>query len=250
MPTPQQPLPAPPLTVSIVSHGHSAWLERLLPELARTHAGMIAEVVVTHNLPSAPLATQEWPFRLTQRHNPAPLGFGANHNRALLHAPTPLLCVLNPDMTLPDSNIWHALVDAANAPDAGCAFPLLLNTDGSPQDNRRTVPTPCNLVRRRLLRQREYRVDWASAAFWVVPAQVYAKLGGFDERYFMYCEDVDFCLRVQLLGHRLITVPAHAMHHAQRSSHRDWRHLRWHLASLLRLWCSAALHRYLARTPR
>lgn len=240
-------MPAPPLTVSIVSHGHSAWLERLLPELARTHAGLVAEVVVTHNLPGPPLAPRDWPFRLTERHNPKPQGFGANHNRALATASTPLLCVLNPDMTLPDATVWTAVVAASAAADAGCVFPQLVNPDGSRQDNMRAVPTPCNLARRRLLRQGERHVDWASAAFWVVPRSVYARLGGFDERYFMYCEDVDFCLRVQLIGLRLVAVPAQAMHHAQRDSHRHWRHLRWHVSSLLRLWRSPVLRAYLTR---
>jgi N-acetylglucosaminyl-diphospho-decaprenol L-rhamnosyltransferase len=239
---------APPLTISIVSHGHEAWLERLLPELARSHAGLIAEVVVTHNLPAAPLRNAGWPFALRQLHNDAPRGFGANHNRALAAAQTPLLCILNPDMSLPDDTLWPTLVQCATQEHhAGCVVPQLLNPDRSNQDNLRAVPTPLALLRRRLLRQPDRRVDWASGAFWVVPRPVFAALGGFDERYFMYCEDVDFCLRVQLAGHRLLCAPAQAMHHAQRSSHRRWRHLAWHLQSLVRLWCSPVLRAYLAR---
>jgi GT2 family glycosyltransferase len=90
-------------------------------------------------------------------------------------------------------------------------------------------------------------VDWASAAFWVVPSTVYSKLGGFDENFFMYCEDVDFCLRMQLRGWRLVQVPVRARHLAHRGSHRQWRYLGWHIRSLLRLWAGQPLRQYLRR---
>ncbi|MXO47497.1 hypothetical protein GRI69_04405 [Erythrobacter vulgaris] len=45
--------------------------------------------------------------------------------------------------------------------------------------------------------------DWASGAFLAIRADLYQYLNGFDERYFMYMEDVDFCRRARLTGHRL-----------------------------------------------
>lgn len=237
------------LTVSVVSHGHDAWLAGLLQQLARTGAEHIAEVRVTHNLPPAqPLPAGPWPFAVVELHNASPQGFGANHNQALRGTRTPLLAVLNPDISDMDPEFWSALVQAVQGDGAGCAFPLLLNLDGSVQDNARAVPTPLALLRRRLLRQLDRRVDWASAACWVMPVAVYRQLAGFDTRYFMYCEDVDFCLRLQLAGHRLVQVPtARAVHAAQRSSLRGGAHLRWHLRSLWRLWTSASLMKYLWR---
>lgn len=243
--------PAESVTVSVVSHGHDDWLPLLLRQLADTGAGRIAHVVVTHNLPpAAPLAEQGWPFQLTQRVNPRPAGFGANHNRAFEQAATPYFCVLNPDMEMADAGLWDALVDACASPGVGCAFPTLLNPDGTAQDNIRAAPTPAALFRRRLLRQGESRLDWASAAFWLLPSAVYRALGGFDERYFLYCEDVDFCLRLQLDGWTLRHVQqCRAVHHAQRSSLRRGRYFLWHVRSLLRLWSSPVLWRYLRRRP-
>lgn len=237
------------LTVSVVSHGHGAWLPGLVRQLAVTGAGVIAHVVLTHNLPEGELtlAPEDLPFRLTQRTNARPVGFGANHNRAFALADTPWFCVLNPDIALPDAGIWSDLLRCARLPGVGCVFPVLRNPDGTTQDNARETPTPLALARRRLLGQADRRVDWASGAFWVVPAHVYRTLGGFDERYFLYCEDTDFCLRMQLGGWRLLQAPSHAVHHAQRSSHRRWRHLAWHVRSLLRLWAGAPLHAYLRR---
>ena len=241
-----------PLTVSIVSHGHDDWVARLLQDLARTAGHQVAHVIVTHNLsaPAVMAAGTHWPFAVTELVNATPAGFAANHNRAFACASTPLFCILNPDISLPDPQVWSALATTAGASDAGCVFPTLVNPDGTVQDNRRAAPTPWALFRRRLLGHGEPRMDWVSAAFWVVPAPVYAQLGGLDERYHLYCEDVDFCLRLQLAGWRLVAAPAQAMHHAQRSSHRRWRHLRWHLTSLLRLWLSPVLWRYLWQRHR
>jgi len=56
----------------------------------------------------------------------------------------------------------------------------------------------------------------------------------------MYCEDVDLCLRLRLAGWALVRVPVKVVHAGQRNSRRKWRHLRWHVVSLLRLWRSPA----------
>lgn len=235
------------MTVSVVSHGHGELVAQLVAQLCAGQGSQVGHVVVTHNLPDRPLVPplNGWPFRFTEIFNASPAGFGANHNRAFERADTSLFCVLNPDVSLPDAGIWAQLAACASQVGAGCVFPTLLNADGTRQDNAREVLTPWALFRRRVLRRPERRVDWVSAAFWVVPCAVYQRLGGFDERFFMYCEDVDFCLRLQLQGWRLIPVPAHAQHLAHRGSHRHWRHLAWHVRSLLRLWMGAPLREYL-----
>jgi GT2 family glycosyltransferase len=71
------------------------------------------------------------------------------------------------------------------------------------------------------------------------PRQVFEQLHGFDERYFLYYEDVDMCGRLQLAGYKVAVCPqAQIVHHAQRSSHRSLKYLRWHLASMLRFFFS------------
>ena len=79
---------------------------------------------------------------------------------------------------------------------------------------------------------------WVNGAFMLFRASVYRGLGGFDERYFMYCEDVDICLRLQLAGFALSRSSVKVTHAAQRSSRVNIRHLAWHVVSLLRLWTS------------
>jgi N-acetylglucosaminyl-diphospho-decaprenol L-rhamnosyltransferase len=235
------------LTVSIVSHGHGPLLAGLLREVAATGGNDVAQVVLTHNLPAPPTPPADWPFALTELFNEEPLGFGANHNRALAHAASDFFCVLNPDITLPDPAIWRALLQAARQSGVGCAYPRLVGPDGRAQQNERDAVTPFALVRRHLLKVPPRRTDWASGAFWVVPAAAWREVGGFDERYYMYCEDTDFCLRLQLAGWRLAAAEATAGHAAAWASRKPGRAMAWHIRSLLRLWTSPVLWRYLAR---
>lgn len=240
---------APALLVSIVSHGHGAMVQRLLHQLAGISC--IARVVVTLNIPEpAPEApAQGWPFALDIRANASPRGFGANHNRALQGAQEPFVCVLNPDVQLlAGQQPFGALLDAAAREGVGCAYPLQVDLAGKLQDSEREIPTPWALWRRRVLRQPQAGVEWVNAACIVLPLPVWQAVKGFDEAYFMYCEDVDLCLRVRLLGLRLQRAAARIVHEGQRASGREWRHLAWHVRSLLRLW-SSDVYRSARRLP-
>jgi GT2 family glycosyltransferase len=71
--------------------------------------------------------------------------------------------------------------------------------------------------------------------FMLFVAADYAALGGFDEDYFLYYEDVDLCVRLWCAGRRIVLCPqAAVLHAAQRASHRNLRHLAWHLGSMAR----------------
>lgn len=236
------------VAVSVVSHGQRELVAALAGRLAAMRDPRIAQVFVTHNLPEEPLAAPAggWPFEFVEIFNREPAGFAANHNRALARASAPYFCVLNPDIELHDDRIWRALLETLADPEVGCAYPQLLEADGSPQDHRREAVTPAALWRRYVLRRPQRWTDWVSGAFWVVPAEAWRALGGLDERFRMYCEDTDFCLRLQLAGWRLAAAPAEARHVAARASRQPGRRMLWHLHSLLRLWLSPTLWRYLS----
>lgn len=243
------------LSVSIVSHGHAAHVRRLLALLSRPDATPLQRVWLTLNLPEPELAgllEQPWSFDLQVVPNVRPKGFGANHNQAFareqaMPRPADLFCVLNPDMAW-QSDPFPALLAALDCPGAGCAYPLQLDTKGQVQDHRRTLPSPFSLLRRHLARGPSTPVvapEWVNAAFLVFPGPVYAQLGGFDTKYFMYCEDVDLSLRLQLSGYTLAEAcTAHVVHDASRASRRDFQHLMWHVRSLVLLWCSPTYRRF------
>lgn len=236
------------LVISVVSHGHGKLVHDLLEDLARFSHATVTRVVLTLNLPGEvlPVPDGPLPFTLQVRRNDRPLGFGANHNRALRGATEPCVCVLNPDIRLGAGDPFAALMATAQQSGVGSAYPQQVDEDGHPQDSERALPTPAALWRRRVLGQADDRVDWVNAACLVLPTPVWRSLRGFDERYFMYCEDVDLSLRLRLQGLGLVRAPATVIHPGQRSSHRRAAHLAWHVRSLLRLWCSPVYRR--ART--
>lgn len=258
-------MPPASICVSIVSHGHGAAVARLLRDLAALDDSRLRRVVLTLNRPEPELAVlgqRPWPFALDITENARPRGFGANHNRAFALdgrlGPSEAFAVLNPDLRLrgnPFGGLLRRL--AGEAARVGACYPVQVDENGRRQDHERLLPTPARLLRRHLpgARRREVgagdRPDWVNAAFLLLRREAYGSIGGFDEDYHMYCEDVDLCLRLQLAGWQLVRADdVVVVHAAQRASHRQPRHLAWHLRSLWRLWRSRAWQAYRAGGAR
>lgn len=226
------------VAVSVVSHGHGPMVQRLLDQLARYCAATVTQVIVTHNVAEPPLQGRTWPFEVTLVQPTQPLGYSANHNAAFKHCKADFFCVLNPDIDLLGADPFPDLCRQAGQAATGLAYPRQLNEAGDVLDFQRETPTPWALLRRYTLGTPEARVDWVNGAFMLFPSGVFRRLGGFDSTFHMYCEDVDVCLRLRRQGLALRPAGVDVLHLTRRSSHRNARHLVWHVTSLLRLWCS------------
>lgn len=250
------------ITASIVSHGHGDQVLQLLAQLSQV-ADAPRRVIVTFNVPEprlqAKVESRGWPFDLLLTANAAPRGFGANHNAAFrldrAHGASGAFALLNPDIRLHGSPFAALAACLARSGRVGCAYPRQLDARGAWQDHERLLPTVARLLVRLAGRRHELNrnqaPDWVNAAFLLVRHEAFASIGGFDERFYMYCEDVDFCLRMRLAGWRLQRVDAAVVEHiAGRASHRSPRHLAWHVASLLRLWRTPAFRHFAGRRRR
>jgi GT2 family glycosyltransferase len=239
----------PLVTVSIVSHGQWALAAPLLQALHKHCAEWIDRVVLTLNLPER--LPHDLPFAelLTVVRNPQPLGFGANHNRAFLHCTSEWFLVLNPDIRL-DMDVVGSLLGAAQET-AGLLAPRIQEPGRSVPEPYRRLPTPTELWQRRQAGHvAPPSPEWVAGMFMLVRARAWQDVNGFDERFFMYCEDADFCVRLQSAGWRLqIEENVHVVHAAQRASQRSLQHLYWHVGSLLKFWSTPTLRQYL-RTIR
>jgi GT2 family glycosyltransferase len=79
------------------------------------------------------------------------------------------------------------------------------------------------------------RVDWVAGMFIVFRSDAFRSVGGFDERYFLYYEDVDICRRLGAAGASVIYEPgAEVIHDARRASRRELRRAVHHLSSAVR----------------
>ena len=229
--------------MSIVSHGHGMLVSSLLSDLALHCSGGI-EVILTLNVPELlPIVEGAYPFRVELIRNEVPKGFGANHNAAFESCRTSHFCVLNPDVQV-GANPFPQLVAGLRDPLAGVVAPLVCNPAGDIEDSARRFPTPWFIVRKLfgLAGQQDYPIgqstlspDWVAGMFMLFRKAVFAEIKGFDERYFLYYQDVDLCWRLRQRGYDVRLLPGvTVVHDARRESRRSARHLRWHLASMLR----------------
>lgn len=247
------------LSFSVVSHGHGPLLERLLSQLDAELTLKGARIVVTLNLRNEVFDPMQYPsLDVIVIRNDVPRGFGANHNSAFERCNSRWFAILNPDLALagpePFTDMMaHGVASAVS--NVAVIAPQVVSVALVPEDSVRANLTPWSLVRRRLLGDRK-PLDAKRAArrgtpfYWLagmcllVRTDAFRTLGGFDERFFLYCEDFDLCARMYNSGYAImLDTEVRIIHEAQRDSHRSLRHLRWHLSSLLTVWLSAAFWR-------
>lgn len=248
---------SPDLSISIVSHCQAELVQLLLDDLREHCSGMYMEVILTVNVEEHLLFdTNNYGFPILVIRNVVAKGFGENHNAAFSLAKGEFFCVLNPDIRL-INDPFAILLASLKDPAVGVAAPLVLDEGGEIEDSARRFPTPlkifCKLFGRcrggdYVIREATVHPDWVGGMFMLFPRDVFKQLGGFDQRYFLYYEDVDLCARLRLSGYEAAICPqARVIHHAHRSSHRSLRYLRWHLASMLRFFLSPVYWRVLCR---
>jgi GT2 family glycosyltransferase len=196
------------------------------------------------------------------------VGFGAANNVAMRGSPASLLLLLNSD-TIARAGAIDTLIERMTDTGAAAAGPRLVDDEGRPEVSFGRMLSPWNeMIQRarvaaarrrgrfatwytRQLVGREREVDWVSGACLLVWRRAALEAGLFDERYFLYEEDVDFCAALRSRGGRILFTPRAEIVHRRGRSIRaagasrdlyDQSHLRFyekHLprwAPLLRWW--------------
>ena len=189
----------------------------------------------------------------------ANLGYGAGINRGVAVAGPGHVLVCNPDLLL-DPGCVDALVGRLEAePDLGIVAPRLRNPDGSTYVSGRPFPSVRDALGHAFVglvwqgnpwsgrylqtwwdRGEAADVDWASGALLLVRRATFEELGGFDERFFMFMEDVDLCWRARQSGWRVAVEPAAGAVHVVGAS-RAARPYRMVVAHHRSLWRYSAL---------
>lgn len=224
------------LTVQIVNWNAREHLRQSLRSILEHPPHLEYEILVLDNASwdgSAQMIEKEFPQvrLLVSEQN---LGFSKGHNLLAKGAQGRYLFLLNPD-TLVMPGALDKLVAFADAhPEVGIVGPKILNPDGSLQYSCRTFPNPIAALFRntplgKLFPHNRYtrdylmtdwdhnstrEVDWVSGAAMFVRKSLYDQLGGFDEQFFMYCEDMDICYRAWQAGSKVVYYPEPVIVHA------------------------------------
>lgn len=233
------------ITVSIVSHGHAEFLLNILDDISRLSSD-ISRVVITFNIPEVlKIKKNIYPFEIIIIVNKAIKGFGSNHNQAFKECNSKYFCVLNPDIRF-NENPFKILIKGLNLNDRNVLIaPQVLNLDGKIEDSLRHFPTPWSLILRILkissntyTRNKNTNIiypDWIAGMFLLFKSEYFHETKGFDDKYFLYFEDVDLCLRVwknkKIL---LVDSSVNIIHDARRYSRKKLSYLLMHLKSAFR----------------
>ena len=237
----------PLLTVSIVSHQHGQFIHGLLDDLQHLCAGNF-EVVLTLNVAETlPFDCDAYDFPIQLRFNSQPKGFGANHNAAFQLKKGKWFCVLNPDIRL-KTDPFPSLLECLQDDRVAVAAPVIVDRRGNIEDSARRLPSPLSIVKKAFQRnfRQDYAVgyqtimpDWVAGMFMLFSSDCFEQIGGFNEKYFLYYEDVDICTRFKLAGYKIVLCAGvSAIHDARRESHRNIKHFLVHLRSITRFFLS------------
>lgn len=143
------------------------------------------------------------------------LGFGEGHNRVLDRLDSMYHVIINPDIKLVEDSVTRLCDYMEKHDNVSMITPRILNEDGTEQHLPKYCPTvryviisklkPFKYLRRRYTRQDEglrlpTKVEFSTGCFSLIRTALFKELGGFDKRYFMYCEDADLSRRVIKCG--------------------------------------------------
>lgn len=215
-------------SISIISHNQGKLVKKAIDSLSLIDDSF--EIIITINIPENEDYLKLIPYELTIIRNNSPLGFGSNHNNAFKKSNGELFLIVNPDITIIK---WSKFEFKCNT----LYSPLILNSNLSISDFQREYPTIQNILKRKFMKSSNEKMEWIAGMFLIITRDFYKKLGGFDEKFFMYLEDADLSIRVKKKkGIIEIINSLEVVHDAQRDSRRNPKHLVYHVSSLLKFY--------------
>jgi GT2 family glycosyltransferase len=225
----------PKLAVIVVSTNEATWLRPCLETLFAHAGGADLDVIVADNESTdgtAELIGREFPSARVVRC--ANRGFGHANNRGYMATDAPYVLFLNPDTEVLDGTFGDLVAEMNERPEVGVIGVKQLTPDGQLYPTIRRFPsvsrTLADTLGERLAGRlswkgereldmsaydRDTYCDWVSGSFMLVRREALDSAGIFDERFFVYSEEVDLCLRIKRAGWRVVHLPSMTIvHHA------------------------------------
>ena len=184
------------------------------------------------------------------------IGYGSAHNVAIkraIDAGAKYHVILNPDVYW-DGDVLGRLTDFMDkTPDCGLVMPKIIYPSGDTQYLCKLLPSPMDLIGRRFIPIRSYQerhdynyeLHWSgydkimevpslSGCFMFIRISVLKEVGGFDERYFMYAEDLDLCRRIGEVSKTIFFPEVSVVHEYEKGSYKNKKLLKYHIKSIIK----------------
>lgn len=242
------------ISVSIVTYNTDPGeMERCLRSL---RSPLVSDIYVVDNSSSA-IMRDFCSVRSNVTYMPGEnVGFGAGHNRALRKVldkgDTRYHLVVNSDVSFSPDVLDELSAFMDSHEDVGMVQPEIMYPDGTPQFTARLLPTPLDVFSRRFLppswfrkredrylmkgidRSRPFETPYLQGSFLFIRVEVLRRVGLFDERFFMYPEDIDLTRRVNTDSLTLSLPGIRIVHDHRRASYKSFRMLMVHIVNMAR----------------
>jgi len=194
--------------------------------------------------------------RLKYVFNNANVGFGAAHNIAFEEAyrlKSKYHILLNPDVSFDGAIIEDLILKAESDALIGLLMPKVVYTNGETQYLCKLLPTPVDLIFRRFIPienfqekhkqkfelrfisyNQEAEIPVLSGCFMMIRTSILEKVDGFDNRYFMYLEDVDLCRRIGEISKLAYYPKVQIVHNYEKGSYKNKKLLMYHITSAIK----------------
>ena len=244
----------------IVTHNNMRTIKKTLDTLLQYTKGVDFKLYIVDNL-----STDGTPDFISKNYSGVELilsgeniGFGAGHNKVLQLLDSKYHVIINPDIAVEEDVIAKLAGFMDENSDVGLASPRICFPGGKEQILGKRNPKMKYLAASRLRKGEEpspllreyamldadmskpFDIENATGCFMFIRTDLFKKLGGFDERYFMYFEDADLTRSVRKTQRAVLFPDATVFHVWGRDSKRDLRLMRVHVKSMFRYflkWC-------------
>jgi hypothetical protein len=223
------------LSIIIVSYNTRNLLQECLRSIFQETKGLEFEVIVVDNAStdgSREMLEQEFP-QVKRIYNSENKGFAAANNQGITKADGEYVLLLNSDTKILDGAVFKTVEFMKQRPEANIVGCKLLNADGTLQPSCRSFPSVWNLFSESLFLYKLFKrtqlfgkyhmsyfdydsiheVDVVMGAFMMIRREVFEKVGLFDESYFMYTEETEFCYRAKKQGYKVLFTPLACVFH-------------------------------------
>jgi len=212
------------LSIIIVTYNSAKYIRECLQSISQTMGELKSEIIIIdNNSTDQTLELVQYSGNLHIIKNDSNMGFAAAVNQGIEQSQGDLILLLNPDTETEKNSLQKLINFIQSDRKVGIAGSRVLNPDKTLQYSIGRFPTVINLIIDRIpflntifpayfeRRHRKYQnvqyPDWAAGPYLLIKREVIEKVGGFDEDYFMYMEEVDLCYRARKAGWRTAFCP-------------------------------------------